>query len=221
MRIVTGLAISWILFAASAQAQSAADCASAGRAAEREFGLPPGLLLAIGHVESGRWDPMRGRVVAWPWSIDVDGIGQSFDSETAAIAATQQKLANNAHRIDVGCFQIDLHYHPDAFASLQQAFDPQNNARYAAQFLADLQLRLGDWQAAVAAYHSARPALGAPYSRQVFSAWLDAPPTGNPIAGYSGFPGVQVWGPSTATPHIVSVHATLPRTLPRVITPGG
>ena len=33
--------------------------------------------------------------------------------------------------IDVGCFQVDLFYHPYAFTSLEEAFDPDANARAA------------------------------------------------------------------------------------------
>ena len=37
--------------------------------------------------------------------------------------------------IDVGCFQVDLFYHPCAFANLDDAFDPDANAFVAARIL--------------------------------------------------------------------------------------
>ena len=40
--------------------------------------------------------------------------------------------------IDIGCAQVNLMHHPDAFASLEQAFDPMANADYAARFLKQL-----------------------------------------------------------------------------------
>ena len=40
--------------------------------------------------------------------------------------------AQGARSIDVGCMQVNLLHHADAFASLEQAFDPVANARYAA-----------------------------------------------------------------------------------------
>ena len=40
--------------------------------------------------------------------------------------------------VDVGCMQISLTYHPDAFSSMDQAFDPASNADYGARFLAQL-----------------------------------------------------------------------------------
>ncbi|MEJ1977686.1 MAG: transglycosylase SLT domain-containing protein [Acetobacteraceae bacterium] len=45
-------------------------------------------------------------------------------------------------------------HHPDAFATLDEAFDPQANAQYAAVFLQRLHVMTGDWSAAAAAYHS-------------------------------------------------------------------
>src|SRR5947209_19134027 len=66
-----------------------AACQLAGQAAERAQGLPPGLLLAIGRVESGRWDPINRHVIAWPWTINAGGAGQLFDDRDQAIAATR------------------------------------------------------------------------------------------------------------------------------------
>jgi hypothetical protein len=65
--------------------------------------------------------------------------------------------------------QVNLMYHPEAFASLEQAFDPVANATYAAGFLQRLFAQTGSWPAATAAYHSAVPELGQPYQRKVQS----------------------------------------------------
>ena len=76
--------------------------------------------------------------------------------------------------IDVGCFQINLAYHPGAFTSLDQAFDPRHNAHYAARFLTDLHQRSGSWDEAIGAYHSASMGKGSAYRARVFAAWRDA-----------------------------------------------
>ena len=75
-------------------------------------------------------------------------------------------------------------HHPDAFASLQQAFDPAVNVRYAAQFLGRLQAEFGTWPAAVGAYHSRTPDLADEYGRRVMQAWPMA-------AAYGGMAGVR------------------------------
>ncbi len=208
--------------AQSAHAQATADCEQAGRAAERQFGLPSGLLLAIGRVESGRWDAGLGRTVSWPWTIDVDGESRVFDNSSDAVSATRTAQAAGGHSIDVGCFQISLLHHPDAFADLNQAFDPQANARYAARFLAALQARLGNWQNATAAYHSATPELGLPYRQLVFAAWPGAPAIASvSVAQFAAFPGIRVWtpGPAGSGPEVIAINAAVPQSLPRVITP--
>jgi hypothetical protein len=146
-------------------------CEQAGRQAERAHDLPSGLLLAIGRVESGRWDSDRGRVVPWPWAVDAAGNGTLLDSKQAAIAHTAGLRDTGTRNVDVGCYQINLASHPYAFADLQQAFDPVANADYAARFLVDLHAHLGNWNDAVAAYHSAQPDLGTPYRQRVFANW--------------------------------------------------
>ena len=73
--------------------------------------------------------------------------------------------------IDVGCMQINLHFHADAFASLDEAFEPTMNARYAARFLRRLYKDTGSWQDATMRYHSATPAFGIPYRDRVMAFW--------------------------------------------------
>jgi hypothetical protein len=150
-------------------------CEQAGIAAEQANGLPAGLLLAIGRVESGRWDAARGRMTAWPWTINAAGKGQFFESPDAAAHTVRVLLEGGVRSIDIGCFQISLLWHPLAFSSLEKGFDPEANARYAARFLLTLFGRTGSWEAAVEAYHSADPALGFAYRQQVFSTWSGAP----------------------------------------------
>ena len=54
-------------------------------------------------------------------------------------------------------------YHPDAFATLGDAFDPRANAAYAGRFLNALFADGKDWARAIGAYHSETPALGDAY----------------------------------------------------------
>jgi hypothetical protein len=147
------------------------DCRGAAAASEQSAVLPPGLLLAIGQVESGRWDPIAGRTEPWPWATNHAGEGRYFSSAQEAIAWTAAQLASGIRSIDVGCFQVNLFYHPDAFASLAEAFDPTANARYAAAFLNRLHDQSGSWASAVALYHSADPSEGERYSGRVMAAW--------------------------------------------------
>ena len=216
--------------APSAHAQS--PCEDAGRIAERQYDLPSGLLSAIGRVESGRWDPALRRTVPWPWAIDVAGSPQLLASKQQAVQETTALRGGGARNIDVGCFQISLLHHPTAFTDLDQAFDPAANADYAARFLTELHGRYGNWQDAVAAYHSATAAIGDPYRQAVYAKWTGAPEGASvplaprnvePVTIYSiGGATIRVWtpGPPGAQAALIAVNGG-GTPLPRIITPGG
>src|ERR1700744_242023 len=178
----------------------ATSCEQAGQAAEQNYGLPPGLLLAIGRAESGRWDAAAQRFIPSPWAANIDGAPRWYDTMQAALGDVQTQNADGHHSIDVGCFQITLGWHPAAFASLQQAFDPAANATYAAAFLRTLNARLGSWPAAVAAYHSANPQLGNPYKDRVMAFWsaTPVPPLATATENQADQFGIHIWTPSNA-----------------------
>ena len=179
------------------EVDGATACERAGTEAERQANLPPGLLLAIGVVESGRRDPITGHVAAWPWSIDANGVGQTFERLADALAATRALQGRGVTSVDVGCFQINLRHHPMAFSGLEEAFDPQANAAYAARFLSALRARTGSWESAVAAYHSAMPERGSAYRARVLASWPQA--NMPPIATGPRVARVMVWAPSPVT----------------------
>lgn len=147
------------------------DCRHIITEAEQEHGIPTQLLSAISLAEAGRWDEGRSAQIAWPWTVYAEGRGRYLPDKAAAIAMVKQLRAKGVRNIDVGCMQINLHYHPDAFASLDEAFDPRHNADYAAQFLADLRDKHRSWTTAVAHYHSATRELNRPYRHRVMRFW--------------------------------------------------
>jgi hypothetical protein len=168
-------------------------CAQAGMLAERQWGIPDGLLLAVGRVESGRTAP-NGATVPWPWTIDANGSGRFLADQAEAVATVRALVAAGTASVDVGCYQVNLQQHPVAFASLEEAFDPVANATYAARFLRALYVREGSWEAAVAAYHSATPEHGLPYRDRVFAAWSGAAPVEAQVVAF----GVRVITPAVA-----------------------
>ena len=133
--------------------------------------LPDRLLDAIAVVESGRRDPVSGAVYPWPWTINAEGVGHFYETKADAIAAAQAFQTSGIRSIDVGCAQVNLQFHPEAFASLDQAFDPAANAAFAGRFLQQLFTQTNAWPLAAAAYHSFTPDLGAEYARKVLAAW--------------------------------------------------
>ncbi len=175
----------------AAVADPATLCETAVTTAEYAGRLPSGLLSAISLTESGRVEPATGRARPWPWTINAGGEGQFFETRQAAITAAKALQDRGIRSIDVGCLQVNLMYHADAFASLQDAFDPRTNANYAARFLNTLYADSKDWEAAVAAYHSETPGLGEAYRVSVMARWQNGHPHA-PITGrvaYGDFAG--------------------------------
>ena len=143
-------------------------CQDGLAAAETRYATAPGLLAAIARAESGR--PVAGMsgLQPWPWVVNADGAGVYFASKPAALAWTRLALQRGVRQLDVGCAQINLQSHPDAFASLDDAFDPAANAAYAARFLTQLRSEPGaNWFTATGFYHSRTPLLAADYRERV------------------------------------------------------
>jgi soluble lytic murein transglycosylase-like protein len=162
--IALALGLGLALWPAPAGSQPVEDrhaCEAAIAAQQPGSGLPPGLLLAIAQVESGRW----------PWALNAEGASQLGSSKEDAVARVRRLLARGVQSVDVGCMQINLRHHPQAFATLEEAFDPQRNVAHAIRFLRELHQRHGDWPAAVMRYHSGTLQRGEAYARRVNLAW--------------------------------------------------
>ncbi len=145
-------------------------CTRAIQESNQLAGIPPRLLSAVARVESGKRDPATGAWQPWPWTINVEGEGRYFATEGEAIESVRALQASGVRSIDIGCMQVNLMYHPAAFESLEQAFDPRANVLYARRFLLSLYRQSGDWAAAVGLYHSATPDLAASYRQRVLGA---------------------------------------------------
>lgn len=153
-------------------ADSHALCASAVAATERTYRLPFMLLHAVSLAESGRWNKQRRASIAWPWTVTAEGRGKFYPDRNAAIAAVKALKAKNIRNIDVGCMQINLMHHKSAFETIEQAFDPELNTGYAANFLKSLRSEAGSWAHAVARYHSRNwKDKGQSYWRKVYRLW--------------------------------------------------
>ncbi len=170
------LALLLCLLAAPVLAAPAAavSCERAIAGAERRVQTAPGLLRAIGLVESGRRD-RQGERRPWPWTVTAEGVGTYFANKEEAIAAVQALQARGVTSIDVGCMQVNLQHHPAAFRTLEEAFEPAPNIAYAARFLLSLYAKFGDWPAAATAYHSQTPGPAAQYAKLIAAVWSGAP----------------------------------------------
>ncbi len=152
--------------AASVQRADTTTCTAAAQQAAAVHGVPPDILLTIAAIESG-----RGGDSGWPWTVGRRGQGFWAGTREDAVARARDLIAAGERNLDLGCFQINVQWHAAAFASLEQMFDPAANADYAARLLARHYARTGDWEAAVAAYHSQTPGPAARYLARFRAAW--------------------------------------------------
>ncbi|GHB18480.1 lytic transglycosylase [Pseudovibrio japonicus] len=116
--------------------------------AAQRYDVPLGILYAVGLTETGRKDSLH------PYALNIAGKPYFAQNASQALAAIKSSQKRGIKLIDVGCMQINVHYHRDKFASLKAMLDPAQNVRYAARFLAELKQREKSWTMAVARYHA-------------------------------------------------------------------
>ena len=148
-------------------------CIKAFTKAERKYGIPKHLLMAVSNTESGRYNNAIKRVVPWPWTTNIKGKGAYYDSYDEAVGTVKRAKAKGKKSIDVGCMQINLKHHPKAFNSIKDAFDPEKNVNYAAKFLRRNYDEFKSWSKAIGAYHSRTPSRGKKYYALVRKRWSD------------------------------------------------
>jgi len=129
-------------------------CDAAAQYAASKTGVPLSILRAVTLAETGRTSGADRQFAAWPWAIQSGNRGDWFSDADAALSHVKGLMAQGISNLDIGCFQLNLRWHGEAFGSLQDMISPQQNALYAAQFLQALYAETGDWRSAVGRYHS-------------------------------------------------------------------
>lgn len=156
LRVVGPCALLTALLPLPLLAGAAALCDRAAERAAAATGVPVEVLLALTRTETGRAE--GGTLTPWPWAVNHAGQGHWFDSAAEAQAWVQDRIDAGETNMDIGCFQLNLRWHAAAFPALDTMFDPEANARYAAEYLMQKYRDTGDWAAAAGAYHSATEA---------------------------------------------------------------
>ena len=147
---------------------------------EKKEKIQPNLLSAIALVESGRYFKQYPTGISWPWTVTAEGKGQFYDSKEEALAAVLKLREKGVENIDVGCMQINLKYHPTAFESLTDAFDPAQNVAYAAEFLKRNYRETKSWGEAATRYHSRNVHKAFKYEDKLLDVWNRLTKYGNP-----------------------------------------
>lgn len=116
--------------------------------ASHAYGIPLGVLYAVGLTETGRRNSLQ------PYALNIEGRVFFGDSKDQALAEFNAARAAGKKLIDIGCMQINHHYHRNQFPSLDAMFEPGQNVEYSARFLKQLKDRHTSWTMAVARYHA-------------------------------------------------------------------
>lgn len=145
---MAALALAALAMSISEAAASNGACEQEIQAAAAKYGVPEGILYSVGLTETGRKGSLH------PFALNVEGKVLYPRSEQEAMSAFRKAEASGARLIDLGCMQINHHYHGEHFASAAQMLDPRSNVEYAARFLKNLHDRHETWTMAVARYHA-------------------------------------------------------------------
>lgn len=146
--IATAFISSTGLLCAGAPAKAESVCEREMTRAAAAHEVPLGVLYAVGMTESGQ----RGSLQ--PYAMNIEGRAYFAASAAEAVSKFQAARRQGRRLIDLGCMQINHHYHGDSFASIEAMLDPRLNVAYAARFLRELRVREGSWTMAVARYHA-------------------------------------------------------------------
>lgn len=180
MLATASVALSDINLSEQAEERAFAVCERATARWERISNVPDKLLQAISLAESGRWSKSHRRVRAWPWTVTSGGPGSYFATKAEAMNEVKRLQATGVTNIDVGCMQVNLHFHGHNFDTAAEAMDPDINVAYAAQFLTALKDSAASWNEAAGYYHSRTPERTAYYRGKVEKFWatLNGDPAG-------------------------------------------
>ncbi|ADP14438.1 TPA: transglycosylase SLT domain-containing protein [Pseudomonas aeruginosa] len=158
--LLRALALTAGLFACAAHAQEVPP--PAYQLAAQRAGIPSTVLYAVALQESGM--RRNGRIVPWPWTLNVAGQSRRFATRADACAGLQQAMRSTPPtRIDAGLGQINLGYHPHRYTHACDLLDPYRNLASAAEILKEQYTPGEDWLLAMGRYH--RPAGGEPAAR--------------------------------------------------------
>lgn len=130
-------------------------------AAEKEYGIPKGMLMAVSLVESGAGGAPS------PFAMNIRGRTVIPRSEAEAATFLRDNQGNLRGAIYAGCMQLSLTDHKESFRPVEKIVNPEQNVRYAARFLVALRRETGSWAGAVAKYNGSSGKRAAAYQCKI------------------------------------------------------
>lgn len=116
--------------------------------ASQEEQVPLPVLYAVGLTESGN----KGRL--HPYALNIEGKTVFPKSKQDALRQFADARKQGKKLIDLGCMQVNHHFHGSNFSGPDEMLVPDKNVTYAARFLKELRQEHGSWTMAVARYHA-------------------------------------------------------------------
>ncbi|RCL02525.1 MAG: SLT domain-containing transglycosylase [Candidatus Tokpelaia sp. JSC188] len=116
--------------------------------ASGRYGVPLGILYAVGLTETGYEDSLQ------PYALNIEGKTVFAHTEGEALRIFNYARKKGARLIDLGCMQINYYYHAAKFSSPRAMLQPAANVDYAARLLRSLYDQQRSWTAAIARYHA-------------------------------------------------------------------
>lgn len=146
-RLLPGLLLLSAMILGLAASPARAACIDHIFEAEKDAGIPSGLLLAVALVESGQ------SITTDAYAVNVNGSVHFASSPNAAAKYLRDPKGNLRKDVTAGCMQLSLEDHKAAFKPVEKIVDPKENVHYAARLLAQFRRVTGSWAAAVAKYN--------------------------------------------------------------------
>ncbi len=155
--------IALMLFSGAAAAQSLDMrlCDQSINTVAKSTFVPKSILFKIARLESGR--RVQDQMVSWPWTLNNSGAGYFFASKSGAAQKLNKLMAAGKKNIDVGCMQLNIHWHARYFNSIEAMLSPFENVSYAAKYLEQLYRETESWEKTVKYYHSRNPKFNSVY----------------------------------------------------------
>lgn len=150
MLIYRVLILMCVVFSLSAYANKKNVPSAYQRVAEKH-GIPDSIIYALALAESGY--TIDGIYNPWPWTLNIEGDAQRYDTAEEALSGLQLALGKGKH-VDVGIMQINTRWHTHRVPELSDFLNPHINLESGAKILAEQRERSADWWEAVGRYHA-------------------------------------------------------------------
>jgi soluble lytic murein transglycosylase-like protein len=116
------------------------------------LGVPPLVLYGVALQESARL--FGDQALPWPWTLNVRGEPQRFDTYHQAISGMTAVLDRGITNVDAGLMQVNWGYHRSRLVHPARALDPYPNIVTGALILLERFRETPTWFTAVGRYHS-------------------------------------------------------------------